>query len=120
MRFLIDADLPRQSVKLIEARGHQAADVRDIGMGRVPDPEIARHAQASESCLFTGDFGFADVRSYPPEEYFGLVVLTFPNDVTADFILRLIDSVFDQPHLMARLPGRLAIVEPGRIRLRPP
>jgi hypothetical protein len=94
MRFLIDADLPRPVAPLVRSLGHEATDVRDVGLGEAPDAEIAAYARAHELCLLTGDFDFADIRDYPPEHYYGIVVLS-------------------------RLPGRLAIVEPGRIRLRP-
>jgi predicted nuclease of predicted toxin-antitoxin system len=119
MRLLIDADLPRQCVELIRRYGHEAQDIRDIGMGKASDPEIARAAHGGGYGLVTGDFGFADVRTYPPESYFGIVVLVFPNDATANFILGLVQSLFERPELLDRLPGRLAIVEPGRIRFRP-
>jgi predicted nuclease of predicted toxin-antitoxin system len=67
VRFLIDADLPRSTKTLLEKFGHQATDVRDIGLGSAKDPVIARYAQNHQACLLTGDFGFADIRNYPPE-----------------------------------------------------
>ena len=33
MRFLIDADLPRPTAELIRSFGHEATDVRNIGLG---------------------------------------------------------------------------------------
>ena len=38
---------------------------------------------------------------------------------TADRILRLLESLLRQADLVGRLPGRLAIVEWGAVRLRP-
>jgi predicted nuclease of predicted toxin-antitoxin system len=37
MRFLVDADLPRRTGQLLGEYGHQAKDVRDIGLGSVRD-----------------------------------------------------------------------------------
>jgi predicted nuclease of predicted toxin-antitoxin system len=34
MRFLIDADLPRSVAEVIRRHGHEAIDVRDIGLRR--------------------------------------------------------------------------------------
>jgi predicted nuclease of predicted toxin-antitoxin system len=65
VRFLIDADLPRSTKLLLEKYGHEAVDVRDIGLRHAKDPVIARYAQDHQACLLTGDFGFADVRNYP-------------------------------------------------------
>jgi predicted nuclease of predicted toxin-antitoxin system len=46
VHFLIDADLPRSLKPLIERYGHEATDVRDIGLGSANDPPIAAYAQA--------------------------------------------------------------------------
>lgn len=119
MRFLIDADLPRSTKTLLKNFGHEAIDVRDIGLKSAKDPVIARYAQDHQACLLTGDFGFADIRNYPPEIYYGIIVLGLPRDATAAFILHLIEEVLRQSQVLARLPRRLAIVEAGRIRLRP-
>jgi hypothetical protein len=69
--------------------------------------------------LLTGDFDFADIRDYPPEYYSGLVVFAFPARTNRDMILRLVASFLAEGSVLEQLPGRLAIVEPGRVRLRP-
>lgn len=120
MRFLIDADLPRSATDLIRRYGHEATDVRDIGLGSADDPDIAAYAQTQQVSLITGDFGFADIRNYPPEAYAGIVVLELPRNATTSFILSLIEAFLQQTGLLSRLAGRLAIVEAGRVRLRPP
>jgi predicted nuclease of predicted toxin-antitoxin system len=117
--FLVDADLPRSTKDLLQRYGHEATDVREIGLGTAKDFEIAAHAQGQRVCLLTGDFDFADVRNYPPEDYAGIVVLELPRNATASFILRLIEDFLQQNEVLAKLQGRLAIVEPGRVRLRP-
>jgi len=119
VRFLIGADLPRSTKTQLEKFGHEAIDVRDIGLKSAKDAVIARYAQDHQACLLTGDFGFADIRNYPPENYYGIVVLGLPRDATAAFILQLIEEILRQTEVLARLPHKLAIVEAGRIRLRP-
>ena len=119
MRFLIDADLPRPTADLIRSMGHEAVDVRDIGLGKAKDAQIAEYAQSNRLCLLTGDFDFSDIRDYPPEDYAGLVVLTLPDNANRDMILHLVESFLRDSEVLNRLPGRLAIVEFGRIRLRP-
>lgn len=119
MRFLVDADLPRATVDVLQQRSHEAFDVRDIGMGQAKDSEIARYAREKRLCLITGDFGFSDIRNYPPEQYAGIAVLKLPRDAGAKFILDLIDGFLQQKEILARLSGSLAIIEPDRIRVRP-
>ena len=92
MRFLIDADLPRSASEVVRRHAHEAIDVRDIGLRSAKDPEIARYA--------------------------GIVVLYLPRTATAAYINQLLDSLLEQKELLTQLPGQLAIVEPGRIRLR--
>lgn len=119
MRFLVDADLPRRTADAIRSHGHEAFDVREVGLGSAPDPEIASYAQAKRLCLVTGDFGFADVRNYPPEQYPGIVVLRLPKDATSDVILSIVREFLSQPQLLDRVPRRLAVVSAGSVRLRP-
>lgn len=118
MRFLVDEDLPRSTVDLLLRYKHEAVDVRDIGFRGAKDPQIAAYAQRESLCLVTGDLGFSDIRNYPPGNYAGLVVLRLPRIATASFILSLLESFLQQEDLVARMPGKLAVVEPGRVRIR--
>jgi predicted nuclease of predicted toxin-antitoxin system len=118
MRFLVDADLPRSVTGLLQRYGHEAVDVRDIGLRAARDSRIAAYAQVERLCLVTGDFDFADVRNYPPGKYGGLVVLNLPRTATASFILQLLQSFLERREVVESIVGKLAIVEPGRIRLR--
>lgn len=120
MRFLIDADLPRSTKELLQRHGHEAVDVRDIGLGSAADSHIAQYAQDNTLCLLTGDFDFSDIRTYPPARYHGLVILNVPPNATAPSILSLLEGFLIQPQVVRNLAGKLAIVEPGRVRIRHP
>lgn len=120
MRFLIDADLPRRIQATIASYGHVATDVRDVGLRHAKDPEVAAYALTNSLCLVSADWGFADIRHFPPEQHAGIVVLGLANDATGDQITELLCALLRQPHLVERLPGHLAIVEYRRIRFRPP
>jgi hypothetical protein len=74
MRFLVDASLPRSATALLQQMGHDAADVRDIGMGSVTDDVIAAHARRNRQTLVTRDFDFADIRNYRPADYAGTML----------------------------------------------
>ena len=119
MRFLIDADLPRRTVDVVRAHGHEATDVRDVVPPLLLDPEIAAYARRERLCLVSCDWGFSDIRNYPPRDYAGLVVLEQPKNAAADDKLALVEHLLNQPHVLSKLPGRLAIVSAKRIRLRP-
>ena len=118
MRFLVDEDLPLSTGELLQRYGHEIQDVRNIGLRGAKDPQIAAYAKAQGLCIVTGDIGFSDIRNYPPAEYAGLVVLRVPRTATASLILGLLEKLLQQPALVVRLPGSLAIVESGRVRIR--
>ncbi len=119
MRFLIDADLPRETAALLASYGHVAVDVRDIGMRSAEDPDIANYAKQHGLCILTADWGFSDIRIFPPPDYAGIVVLGLPAHATGAQLLDVLRVLLERPDLVALLPGRLAVVETSRVRLRP-
>ena len=119
MRFLIDADLPRSLGPLISSYGQEAIDSRDVGLRSAKDPEIATYIRREGLCLLTGDWGFSDIRAYPPERYAGIVVLQLPRNANAGYVAHLVESLLQRDDLIPALKGKLAIVEAGRVRLRP-
>jgi len=111
--------MPRSSADRIRNHGHEAGDVRDLGMGATEDSVIAHHARTNELCLLTRDKDFGDVRNYPPANYAGIVVFDLPDDTVAAVVLRILEAFVSREEWLERLPGRLAIVEPSRVRFRP-
>lgn len=89
-------------------------------MRQASDSEIAEYARQQGLCLITADFDFSDVRNYPPSQYPGLVVLQLPRQATASHINSLLSNFLSQENVVLQLSGRLAIVAPGQVRLRPP
>jgi predicted nuclease of predicted toxin-antitoxin system len=118
VRFLIDADLPRSLGHILRDFGHQAQDVRDIGLASASDTEIAALARSSKSCILTGDFGFADIRNFPPAQYHGIVVLQVPYGATTPVIEGMLKRALALPLLGTDLSGSLVIVDVRRVRVR--
>lgn len=118
MKSLIDEDLPRSIAQLLKRYGHETYDVRDVGLRGAGDSDIAAYAQGKGLCIITGDYDFADIRNYPPEKYAGIIVLSFPNDASVSFILSLLEGFLKDEKLVSVISGKLAIVEPGQIRIR--
>lgn len=120
MRFLIDANLPRAVIAALERAGHQVEFARDVGLGAAPDEQIAARARESGAALLTRDMDFADVRRYPPDQYFGIVVVRLPDSAVALEIVHVLERFLLEPGFLEPLSGRLAIVEVDRVRFRPP
>ena len=63
MRFLLDANMPWSAAGAVQRLGHEAVDVRDIGLGGAEDSQIAAYAKGNGFALITRDFDFSDVRN---------------------------------------------------------
>jgi predicted nuclease of predicted toxin-antitoxin system len=118
--FLIDASLPRATAALVASYRHMSTDVRDIGLGTALDQQIAAHARANQLILLTKDQDFGNVLDYPPNQYHGIVVVNAPPHSGRVVVLGLIEELLRRQDIVDMLPGRLAVIQPGRIRLRPP
>jgi len=111
--------MPRSAVVAIQRLGHEAVDVRDVGLGGASDAQIAAYAKEHKLALITRDFDFSDVRNYAPAEYAGIIVLELPDDAVAATVVKVMESFLSQPQLLSHVVGRLAIVESWRVRFRP-
>ena len=75
MKFKIDENLPVEVAELLRKAGYDAATVYDQNLTGVVDPTLALVCQSEQRALITLDTDFADIRTYPPDQYVGLVVL---------------------------------------------
>jgi hypothetical protein len=118
--FLIDASVPREANVVVVASGHSSTDVRDVGLRHASDDRIAEYAKVRQLCIVSRDFDFADVRVYPPHDYFGIVVLNPTHRGDRQATLALLRDFLREDRILRAIAGRLAVVEPLHIRLRPP
>lgn len=116
MRFKVDQNLPIEIADALRAAGHDAATVYEEHLAGTPDPDLAAVIQREARGLVTLDLGFADIRSYPPADYLGLIVMR-PSTQDKPHVLEVFDAVV---RLLATEPviGRLWIVEDHRTRIR--
>ncbi|MBI5478057.1 MAG: DUF5615 family PIN-like protein [Deltaproteobacteria bacterium] len=116
-RFLVDEDLPRSLAPALRADGLDVADVRDEGLRGASDQDVFRHATASGRVLLSADLGFANILRFPLGTHPGMVVARLPHELP---VTQLAAAIRDALARLAdeELEGNLAIVEPGRIRLR--
>jgi predicted nuclease of predicted toxin-antitoxin system len=118
MKLKLDENLSRHLKPVLIAQGHDTLTAADEGLLSRPDTEIARAAAAEERMLLTLDVQFADLRKHPPGSHPGIILFRpislgplSVNSFVADFI-RSTDVL--------RLAGCVAVVEPGRVRIRAP
>lgn len=116
--FLLDANMPRDAATVITAAGHTPIFLRDVGLRSATDSRIAEYARLNGCVIITRDFDFSDVRMFPPADYAGIVVLQVPDTAESPMICALVREFFTKAEILSALPGHLAIVEFGRVRLR--
>ena len=116
MRFKLDENLPVELADLLRRAGHDAATVLDQGLGGARDPELASVCSQEDRILVTFDTDFADIRTYPPGESSGIIVLRLESQSRRHVLgtgMRLLTALSNS---LAR--GELWIVEESRIRVR--
>lgn len=116
MRFKIDENLPLEVADILSHSGYEAVTASQQGLSRRSDAALMDVCTREKRALVTLDMDFSDIRTYPPEEFQGIIVLR----ATDHSKWSLIELVQQTVALLEResLVGRLWIVEPGRIRIR--
>ena len=118
-RFVVDENMPRSTAPVLRVAGHEAIDVRDVGLRGADDDTVFAFAQSAGATLLTADRDFASTLTFAPGTHAGIVVVRIPNQLPNAAvnreIMRALGEVGDDP-----LAGALVIVEPGRTRVRRP
>jgi len=116
MKFKIDENLPVETADLLRAADHDATTVVDQGLRGEDDVRIIEACLREGRTLVTLDLDFADVRTYPPQRFPGLMVLRVRRQ-DKRHLLAVFRRVIP---LMEREPVRhhLWIIEEARVRIR--
>ena len=116
MRFKLDENLHPETVTILAEAGHDAVTVIEQGLRGRPDPDIARICREEGRVLITLDKDFADIRTYPPADYPGIIVCRLLSQSRQNVVAvvgRLVGWFGQRP-----LAGRLWIVDECEIRIR--
>lgn len=116
MRCKFDENLPVEAADILRAGGHECHTVFDEGLAGEADARVYDQCQRESRVLLTLDLDFSDIRTYPPHESPGIVVIR-PTEPDRDRVLRLVRKVllaFDRDPVAQSL----WIVEEHRIRIR--
>ncbi len=116
MRFKLDENLPLEAAALLRDAGHEADTVYDESLAGADNPAVIGAARADGRTLVTLDGDFADIRTYPPSDSAGVLVLR-PHTQDRESVLRLLTRVLPVSD-QEPVTGRLWIVQEDRIRIR--
>jgi predicted nuclease of predicted toxin-antitoxin system len=114
-RFFVDECVAAEIVAELRAAGLDVAYAKEVCPGS-PDPEVLRLAAAEGRVLVTHDLGFGELAVRLGQSAAGVVILS----------LYALPTGARERYAAARLRelgdgaiGHLAMIEPGRIRVRP-
>lgn len=116
LRLKLDENLPPDATEALGSAKHDVATVLAEGLGGRPDTDVLAVCRKEDRILVTLDLGFADIRTHPPRDTPGLVVLRLRRQDAA-YVLRILRTL---AKLLAReSPAqKLWIVEEHRVRVR--
>lgn len=116
MKFKIDENMPVEAAELLRDAGHDAITIHDQQMVGELDPRIAAVCQSEVRAIVTLDLDFSDIRTYPPGEYHGIIVLrprTQAKPSVLNLIVQLVSLLNTEP-----LEGNLWILQETGLRIR--
>ncbi|GHT16966.1 hypothetical protein FACS1894189_2000 [Planctomycetales bacterium] len=116
MRFKIDENMPVSAGDLLKRNGHEVHTVFDEFLNGTADGKIADVCQKEQRIILTLDIDFADIRTFPPKNYHGIIVLR-PRLQSEPQILKLLDFVLTALKTEP-IDGSLWIVDPVGMRIR--
>lgn len=116
MKFKIDENLPIEVAPLLREAGHDVYSVHEQGLVGAKDQVLAQVCQSEHRAMVTLDTHFADIRTYPPEEYTGLIILRLARQDKPHVleVMRRMLTLFSSE----TLEGKLWIVDDKRVRVR--
>lgn len=115
-RFKVDENLPAEAAALLTRAGHDAVTVLDQQMQGTPDASLSAVCRDEGRAILTLDLDFSDIRTYPPHENEGIVVLRLASqdkESALAVVRRILPTLASEP-----VAGRLWIVDEERIRIR--
>lgn len=116
MRFKLDENLPAEAAAYLREQGHEADSVFEEGLAGSPDSKISEICRIESRILVTLDLDFADVRTYPPRESCGVIVLRLASpdrQSVLNILPRVLTLLLTEP-----VRERLWIVDEKRTRIR--
>lgn len=113
-----DEDLSPMVAEPVRKAGFTVATVVDQGWSGLKDQELWSRVVAEGFFFVTADKGFADIRSRPPGDHPGILLLR-PNRESVVDLRAIVEAVLAK-HDLNSLSGTIAVATPRGIRIRRP
>ena len=116
MRFKVDENLPQELVSDLAEASYDAETVVKEGMAGIADRDLLEATRHEGRVLLTLNKGIANVRTYPPTAFPGIVLFR-PSSMGRGEVLKFVRRHLHEV-LQLELKGRLVVVTAGGIRFR--
>jgi len=116
MQFKIDENLPVELSELLSNFGHDAKTINDQGLQGAHDQTIIEKCRNEKRILVTLDIDFANIRTYPPQDHEGIIVLRTRNH-SKKYVLAAVQKILPLLN-QESVEGHLWIVEENIVRIR--
>lgn len=116
MKLKLDENIGNRGRELLVQAGHDVATVAEQNLFSASDSSLVQRCRAEQRGIVTLDLDFSNPLIFDPSDYPGISVLRLPRKPTHR---NLLDAIRTLMGALERdtLPGKLWIVEIGRIRI---
>jgi len=119
LKFFLDNCVPNSVIQALRGAGHEVFILKEHIPLVSDDAVVITKAQELGAILVSLNSDFADITTYPPSQYKGIIALQVRNhpDSIITIVQRLINYLSAHPE-MPGYKGQLFLVEAYRIRIR--
>ena len=118
IRFFADHCVPTSIIQSLQDEGYIVYRLRDYITRNSPDPIVISKAQELDAILISLNGDFADITTYPPANYKGIIAIQLRNH--PEIIPRLMERLKEYLSLNSDINhyrGKLIIASPHGIRI---
>ena len=119
LKFFADHCVSNAIISALQEMGFETFRLREHIPADSPDGMVISKAQELDAILVTLNGDFADIVTYPPKNYKGIIALQIRNhpEITPQIMERLREHLSIH-RSTSDFTGKLLLVEPHRIRVR--
>lgn len=118
LKFFADHCIPNSLIESLTSDNYQVFRLREHLPTNARDIEVIKKANEMAAILISLNSDFADIITYPPSEYLGIIALQFQDQPKLQsHVLSRLKTYFKKNPEMQHYQGKLFVAEPHRIRV---
>jgi predicted nuclease of predicted toxin-antitoxin system len=119
LRFLADHCISNSIIQTLRGASHEVVRLKDVLPVDSPDLPVIAKAQEISAILLSLNGDFADIVTYPPRKYRGIIALPMrSHSEIVPHLMQRLTAYLEVYSAMEHYHGKLFVIEPDRIRIR--